>query len=197
MYELRRIILWCVIIIAFIGIVLYFLFVGPKTVPADFVDARHRGAVLAEAIAFLAMKTTDSLREIAQDDSQKNIAEGLMVISREQLRNKEFSDRAVQLSTELAKMAASAPQITPAKGRAIALEGIGYEMALVSRLIVYNDNLRDLFDLLRLKLNGSLPDAHTQVQNALINLNASATGINALNQVFQDAMRRFDNYYPQ
>ncbi len=172
----------------------YLLF-GSSVVPPEFIEARQKGASLAEQVAFLSNKSLASLNEISKYDADKNYSEALIRISRALIENKEINDRAVQLSTQLARMAERVPEIGPTKGRQIASEAITYEVALVSRLIGYNNTLRELFELLKRKFTGMFPDVEDGVAGFIASINTDAKAINGLNEAFTEALQRFDAVY--
>ena len=89
-------------------------------------------------------------------------------------------------------MAQALPSIRPGSARQIASEAIGYEVALVSRLISYNDALNRLFELLRGKFTGKITETDGKVRGLINDINAGANAANDLNKAFNEAMRRFD-----
>ena len=189
------------IVWALIGVVLVFAFVrfvlaGPKIVPQEFVDARAKSVGLAEEIVFLANKSLASLETISKYDAEHNVNEALIAVSKELILSKDVSQRAVALSNELAKMAQQIPNIRPADARDTAAEAITYEVNLVSRLIAYNDSLRELFEFLRSKFTGKLPaDTDGKVRELIAKINASANAINDLNVTFNETLKKFDAFY--
>lgn len=173
------------------------LFIGATIIPQEFTDARQRGAMLALEIGVIAQNSLRSLNEIAEHDRNNNRAEALLMITRELSKIKDLHGRAVTLSSALAAMGEQIPNIKPSGARTIAAEAISYEVAMVGRLISYNDTLKNLFEVLRQKLSVRIPHTNGQVQELLIQINANANSINALNKAFNDTMKRFDqNYTP-
>jgi hypothetical protein len=173
----------------------YYLLIGPAVLPLGFQDARISGADLAEQITSLSNKSLENLNEISKYDASLNYSEALALVSRALIDSKEASDLAVDLSTQLALMAQKIADIRPAKGREIASEAITYEVALVSRLINYNANLKELFEVLRGKFLGNLPSSDVRVEKLLNEINESTRVINGLNKAFNDALVRFDVIY--
>lgn len=191
----HKIWLWVMIAVV-LGIILFgFAFTGPKVVPAEFAAAREAGTRLTEEIIFLADASQKGLSEIEKYDAERNTSEALIATSRELLRNKDIRERAVSLSIELGKMAQALPDIKPSRARQIASEAIGYEVALVSRLISYNDVLNRLFELLRLKFTGAVTETDGKVRALVAEINAGANAANDLNKAFNEAMERFDEIY--
>lgn len=172
-----------------------FVFAGPKVVPQEFAAAREKGTRLTEEIIFLAGASQNGLSEIEKYDAERNTSEALIATSRELLRNRDIRERAVNLSVELGKMAQALPGIKPGSARQIASEAIGYEVALVSRLIAYNDVLNQLFELLRAKFTGAVTETDGRVRALVADINAGANAANDLNKAFMGAMERFDEVY--
>lgn len=183
---------WGAMIVIVGALLVRYVFVGPKVVPAEFAAARTEGTRLTEEIVFLANASRGGLEDIGRYDAEANTSEALIATSRELIRNKDVRERAVNLSVELGKMAQALPSIRPGSARQIASEGIGYEVALVSRLIAYNDSLNQLFELLRAKFTGKITETDGKVRGLINDINAGANAANDLNKAFNEAMRRFD-----
>ncbi len=177
-----------------VGAVWMFL-VGPTIIPPDFVAARQRGAEFALEIGVISQNSLRSLDEIAIHDRVGNRAEALVLITRELIKNRELHERAVALSTELAKMAEQIPKLRPRDARAVAAEALSYEVAMVGRLLGYTASLKELFEVLRAKLTAREGVTNGRVQDLLAQINASANSINALNNAFNETMRKFDVEY--
>lgn len=187
--------IWLAIAVV-LGVLLFgFVFVGPRAIPQEFAAAREKGTRLTEEIIFLAGASQKGLNEIEKYDAERNTSEALIATSRELLRNKDIRERAVNLSVELGKMAQALPGIKPGSARQIASEAIGYEVALVSRLISYNDALNQLFELLRSKFTGAVTETDGKVRMLVAEINAGANAANDLNKAFVEAMERFDEVY--
>ncbi|MDO8584935.1 MAG: hypothetical protein Q7R85_02305 [bacterium] len=187
--------LWMAMIVIVGALLIRFILVGPKVVPAEFTAARQTGTRLTEEIIFLASASRSGLEDIARYDAEANTSEALIATSRELIRNKDVRERAVSLSVELGRMAQALPNIQPGSARQIASEAIGYEVALVSRLISYNDILNRLFELLRAKFTGQVTETDGKVRAMINDINAGANAANDLNAAFVDAMKRFDDVY--
>lgn len=169
--------------------------VGPTIIPLDFVAARTRGAELALEIGVISQNSLRSLDEIATHDKRGDRAEALTLVTRELIKNRELSDRALALSIELAKMAEQIPELRPRDARATVSEALSYEVAMVGRLLGYTASLKELFEVLRAKLTARGKSSNGRVQDLLIEINASASSINALNKAFNETMERFDRAY--
>ncbi len=183
-----------VIGLAFTAGAVWAFVVGPTVIPLDFIAARHRGAEFALEIGVISQNSLRSLEEIASHDRAGNRAEALVLITRELIKNRDLHERAVALSIELAKMAEQIPALRPNSARALASEGISYEVAMVGRLLGYTSSLKDLFEILRAKLSTETVSS-SRVQDLLVQINTGASSINALNKAFNDTMGRFDREY--
>lgn len=177
------------------GIVLgsgYFLFGGTK-VPAEFSEARSNGALLAQEIVDQSRVTLANLSKIAEFDRNSDYSEALLLISNELVKNRESSQDAIRLSSQLERMARTSGDIRPSKAREVATEGLSSEVALVSRLVVYNDLLKQLFEVLRQKFEKPWANLDGQVQNLITKINDEAQAINDFNKRFVAAMEVFDD----
>lgn len=169
--------------------------VGPTIIPPDFVAARTRGAEFALEIGVISQNSLRSLDEISAHDKRGNRAEALVLVTRELIKNRELSDRALALSIELAKMAEQIPELRPRDARATVSEALSYEVAMVGRLLGYTASLKELFEVLRAKLTARGKSSNGRVQDLLVEINSSASSINALNKAFNETMERFDREY--
>ena len=166
-----------------------------KSLPPEFSEARLRAASLAQKIVVLSNDSLQSLEEVAQYDKQDNTAQALILISRQIIKNRENHDATVQLSSYLEKMVRTLPDIEPAKARQVATEAVTTEVALVTRLLTYNDYLAQLFDILRAKFNNRLNNPDGRVEELIKKINQEAEAINDLDKRFNDAIVQFDKLF--
>ncbi len=177
------------------GIVLgsgYFLF-GSTKVPTEFSEARANGASIANQIVEQSRVTLANLSRISEFDRDFNYSEALLLISNELVKNRESSQDAIRLSSQLERMARTSGDIRPSKAREVATEGLSSEVALVSRLVVYNDLLKQLFEVLRQKFEKPWINLDGQVQSLITKINDEAQAINDFNKRFVAAMVSFDD----
>lgn len=167
---------------------------GQHILPPEFSHARKQGSFVAEKIVFLTHQSLAGLEQIGGLDQQKKIKQSLELTTREISRNEEARQQAVLLSSHLGTMAAYLYQIEPDHARSLATEAIGHEVSLVNRLILFNDLLRQLFDLLQLKFGGAVVEKD-QVQSLLSAINNEVRVINDLNQKFNATMEQFDEIF--
>jgi len=172
----------------------YFIF-RPKVIPPEFIEARIRGAEIAQKIVGLSSVSLETLDQIARHDREGNSPEALILISNQLIQNRTTRDEAIALSTELEKMAGNLLDIKPARAQRLATEAVSYEVALVSRLIGYNYFLTRLFEILESKFNGELADADGQVDTLINQINGERQTINNLNSKFNGAMAEFDRVF--
>lgn len=187
--------IWIAIAATFAGVFGYYLIIGPKIVPDAFAGARKDAEHLTDEILFLADGSLASLNKIGELDAREDYSNALILTSGELIKNKDIRDRAVALSVALGKMAQDLPRVSPRKAREAASEAIGYEVALVGRLISYNDYLNQLFELLRAKFSGIAGYTDGKVQSLINEINAGANAVNGFNGAFKETMRKFDAVY--
>lgn len=170
-----------------------YLFFADKNVPQDFIDARLESSAIAGEIVRLSKDVIELLDDIAQNDRLGNRAEALALVSSAVVNNQSSQQEALRLSVELEKMARLLPQIEPARARELATAAISSEVALVSRLISYNDLLNQLFELLRSKFVMGYGNSNGKVHVLVEKINAEAQAINDLDRRFNEAIKEFDD----
>ena len=164
-------------------------------VPVEFSEARIKGAELAKNIVELANGSLGSLEEIAAYDEAGKKSEALILISKEVLKNRDTQAEAIKLSSQLERMARSIEEIKPARARVLAAEAVSAEVALVSRLISYNDFLLQLFEALRQKFQNPTVYANGRVDELVRKINEEAQAINTFNQRFGESLAEFDELF--
>jgi len=172
-----------------------YVFIGPKVVPNEFLEARTNGEKIAVEIVDLSSGSINNLSQISKLDKEFNYPEALVLVSSELIKNGTFTGKATELSTELARMAQTIQSIRPAKARELAAEAVSYEVALVSRLIGYNQALKELMGMLKSKFSWEFYGTDSQVEELLIEINGTATAINSLNAAFEETLKDFDEVF--
>ena len=195
MKKSTKAVVWTVVAVILAFFLLRYLVVGLKTVPSEFQSARERSVELASEIVAFSNESLSGLSKIAEYDAAWNYTDALILVSGELIKTNELNQKAIALSGELAKMASELARVTPSGGREAATEAIGYEVAMVSRLIGYQASLKELFELLRAKFTGKIFDTDDKVKSLLENINGSATAINELNRAFNESLTKFDGIY--
>jgi hypothetical protein len=183
---------WAVVAIVLGYFFLHFIFVGPKVVPQEFAEARRKIAVLGSEIGALSNEAVSRLDDIRKLDKEFDYEGALILINAELIKNRALGDKAVSLSNELANLARSLISVRPASARELASEAIGYEVAMVSRLISYNNVLKELFELLRLKYTWRAFDVDEKVNELVDEINSGARAINSYNEAANASLAKFD-----
>jgi len=166
-----------------------------KFVPQEFLEARARGAELAQNIVLLSRESLKNLGQISKYDLEGNVTGALDLISIEINKNQEIRREAIKLSSQLEKMARAIGAIKPEGARILATEAVSSEVALVSRLIVYNDFFLQLFGTLETKFQGEEPNPTNRVQQLINNINDEAKAINQFNKRFSESLAEFDKIF--
>ncbi len=174
-----------------------YYFVFPRRfLPGEFSDARIKGSEVAGRIVELSRTTLSLLGEVSEYDQRRRVSQALVTISQAISINKESQEEAIRLSSQLAAMAENLPRIEPARARELAAEAVTAEVALVSRLLYYNNYLSQLFEALRAKV--TRPEASYldgQVSDLITKINDEAQEINELNKKFNGTMAEFDKVF--
>jgi hypothetical protein len=195
MKKSAKTIVWSVILIILAYFLVRYIIIGPKSVPEVFGASRAGGAKLALEIAALSEESVEKLAEISRKDRDFDFIGAKIIIAQEILRNKELKNKALALSNQLAKMAQNLSGIQPRRGRELAAEAIGYEVAMVSRLIAYNGKAEEIFELLKAKYEGGEFYPNSEVNKYIDELNATARTVNTFNKAFEETLKKFDEVY--
>jgi hypothetical protein len=179
-----------------VGIYSVISLVMPKAnIPAEFSEARINGAELAREIVALSNESLGNLETIAAYDRAGKKSEALILISQEVLKNRNIQQEAIKLSSQLERMARSINDINPTEARVLATEAVSSEVALVSRLLSYNDYLLRLFEALRNKFENPSTYTNGKVEQLVVKINEEAQAINTFNQRFTASLAQFDKLF--
>jgi len=189
-------------VIAAVAVVAIYVFVkipsisnsAEPFVPGEFLEARGKGAVIAERIVNLSKESIANLSEISSEDEIKNYTSGLNLILKEVERNEKARSEALSLSEELGTMATNLTQVKPEDAAKVGLEAIINELQIVQRLINYNSYIFQLLDVLqgRFVASGATPGTDERVKELIAKMNEEAGAINELNDKYKDLMGEFD-----
>ena len=174
----------------------YYVFFPHNFLPSEFNDSRLKGAEVAQRIVQLSRDTLSLLGKVSDYDERRKVSEALNAISEALNVNRESQIEAIRLSSQLAAMAENLPRIQPERARELATEAVTAEVALVSRLLYYNNYLHQLFEALRAKVTRANVDyLDGQVSDLINKINDEAQEINELNKKFTDKMAEFDEIF--
>lgn len=163
------------------------------SVPGEFRAARERGAVIAAFINNFSEKSISSLREIEEMDKTGRYSEALSVIDSELTRLKTAREKSLDLLIELQQMALKIDEVGSYEAQKLGVQAVSANIAMVSRLIAYNDHLNDLFLTLRLKYISVNPGVYDRDAAAAVKrVNDDALAINELSRRYQSVMKKFD-----
>lgn len=160
-------------------------------IPAEFKDARTQGAIVAQDIVNISNGLSADLEKINMLDEQRNYAGALNLTVDLLKRNQEVKAKALELSTSLEKMTGGLATIKEPDARQAALESIASRLAIIGRLLSYNDYLNQLLGSLNKRFSGSAIQPNT-IKNLTAQINAEVTAINNFNRQAGQAMDRFD-----
>ncbi|KKW47771.1 MAG: hypothetical protein A2128_01885 [Candidatus Liptonbacteria bacterium GWC1_60_9] len=171
----------------FVALVAYLLWVylGAQRViiPREFLEAKGRGAIVAEEIVRLSGETARQLEQINKLDQEGKYADAFLLVAEEQKRSREMRGYAALLSRELSTMTSAVAQISETDARSTALQAVNYEVTLMGKLITYNEYLAQLLEALRRKFEGIAPSAPS-VGELIGTINEEVAAINDLNGQF-------------
>jgi hypothetical protein len=186
---------WAAIGAVLILVARYVIF-PPHHLPSEFSDARLKGAAVAQRIVELSRDTLSRLNDVAIYDQERNTSEALIAVSNAIIANRENQVEAIRLSSQLSAMAENLPKIKPARAKELATQAVTAEVALVSRLLYYNDYLNQLFEALRAKFEKpGIAYLDGKVNDLINKINDEVKAINELNKQFNSSMAEFDKIF--
>jgi hypothetical protein len=188
-FKLIGLLMVLFLIVFFIG---RLFFVETRIIPSDFLKAHKEANQIANDIVSLLNSNKKDLELIEKLNKDGDFPKALVVISRALQDNQEAYSKAINLSRHLEIMAGSLISIQPSSLRQVALEAISTEITLISRLLQYNDYLKQIFELLRLKFSGESKEDNN-LRLLIEKANNEARIINDLNKKFNDLMVRFNS----
>ncbi|MBI2037093.1 MAG: hypothetical protein HYT14_01915 [Candidatus Liptonbacteria bacterium] len=184
----------------FVTLLAYLLWVylGAQRVviPREFLEAKGRGAVVAEEIVRLSGETARQLDEINKLDQEGKYADAFNLVAEEQKRSREMREYAALLSRELSTMTSAVAQISGTDARSTALQAVNYEVTLMGKLVMgklvtYSEYLAQLLEALRRKFEGLAPGAPS-VDELIGNINKEVAAINDLNSKFLSEIAKLE-----
>lgn len=172
-------------------------FVSPaaKNVPAEFSEARINGARTAEKIVAASAYSLQILAKIAEHDRAGNATDALTLVSKELIKAEEIRGEALFLASRLERMARLLSEIQPTRARVLATEAVSSEVALVSRLLSYNEYLTELFETLRAKFQNRLTNTDGKVGELVQKINEEGKAINEFDRKFNQSLAEFDKIF--
>lgn len=162
-----------------------------KEVPDEFLKARQEASLIAQDIIGFSNQTANNISKISDLDKAAKYEDALNLITKEIDYNRQARERAISLSAQLEKMAKSISGIEPPEAAQIALQAVGSETALISRLISYNDYLVQFLDVLRQKFSAE-KNTNGRIAELIDKINEESKTINDLNKNFNQLMSEFD-----
>lgn len=161
-----------------------------NTPPAEFQEARLRGAVVAQDIVNLSNQIGGDLGRVNQFDREGKLKEALILTTDLINKSQEVRSRAVDLSRELEKMTKTLIAVKSTEAQSAALESIANRLTLINHLISYSDYLAQLLNKLQERFVGIQTDG--SVEALIKQINDEVAAINSFNDQAGQAMDRFD-----
>src|SRR3989344_6944628 len=190
--RLRFFIIFAILIIA---IYLFFYLLAAnsnvKKVPDEFLKARQEASLIALDIISFSNQTANNISKISELDKESKYEDALNLIAQEIDHNRQAREGAIKLSAQLEKMAKNISGIEPPEAAQIALQAVGSETALISRLISYNDYLVQFLEVLRQKFSED-KNTNGRIAELVGKINEETKAINDLDKNFNQLMSKFD-----
>ena len=162
-----------------------------KKVPDEFLKARQEASLIALDIISFSNQTANNISRISELDKEAKYEDALNLIAQEIDHNRQAREGAIKLSAQLEKMAKNISGIEPPEAAQIALQAVGSETALISRLISYNDYLLQLLEVLRQKFSEE-KNINGRIVELVGKINEESKIINDLDKNFNQLMSKFD-----
>ena len=167
---------------------------GGSYIPDEFFSQRLEGARAAKHIAQLVENSLANLKKISDLNRAGNAAKALELVAYERTNTPEKHNAAVRLSGSLERMAKATENIKPASARELSVQAVSTGVALVSRIISYNNLLGLLFEALNAQLSSQSYVGPT-VKQLIESINTEAQEINQLSQRFNSLLDEFDKEF--
>ena len=164
----------------------------PVSVPQDFIVARQSAATISQSIVNLTDATRQKIDVAHTAQLAKDAARMEQMISEARSSNGEAYRSAVMLADLLKALAGSLTEVKSMDSQRIAYQAIAVELSLVSRFIVYTQDLNSFLDALARSTEGNAAGYKAEVDAALKKTNEGAKQINELNEEFLTRMEKFD-----
>ena len=188
---------WKIVIFGALAVLLFvalpLVIPGTESTPAEFKEARNRGAEISQDIVSYYEQSAEKLKKISELDGSGRHLEGLRIVLDEMEANSEIRSKAQELAVELERMTRAASLLKSQTIRAKALEAVAVEINLVTQLITYNEYFNRLLETLRSKFAGE--PRETSVDVLIFRMNDAADDINKLNERFGVLMDEFDGLF--
>lgn len=193
----RKVLVFGGIAAVLIAAVITLIFVYNKkpeiVVPQSFLDARAKGAEIAIDINQFAESVIGDLDNIAKKDAEADYTAALDLTIAETAKARNAKEKSFELLQELQKMVVSLEGISDEESRQLAMQAASTEVALVGKLIEYNDDINRLLDNLRYKFVSYDPAKYNEQTEAITKeMNDKALQINEMSRKYQTFMREFD-----
>lgn len=183
-----------IVIIIAIGFGLLSLLLSGEAyaIPTVFIESRKDGAAAAEKISTMINESLETLTEVAAYEERGDLASAVFLIRTELGKTGARQEQAQILAGAMEKMARAIIDIKPDSAQQIALEAVSTQVATVSRLVSYNENLSDLFNLLNDRMRGDAKATPEKIDRLVKRLNNESEAIGELNTQFNKSLAQFD-----
>lgn len=160
--------------------------------PKSFADARAQGNVISQKIVDISNQSTADLETVNEYDKARNYTDALVLTTSIIARGQDLQDQAVALSGQIAIMTQSLSNLSSINAQQAALEAISSRLALVSELVIYNNDLGKLLATLQGHFTGG-SIKRGDVQTLVNQINTDVNAVNNFNNQATRAMVRFDS----
>jgi hypothetical protein len=174
-----------------IGSGIFALFSRSNPVPQAFIEARSQGAAIAANIVNLSNQSTAELGTVNELDKQGNYTDALTMTTDLVTQSQKLRDQAVALSNQISAMTQALSSVDSLEARQAALESITSQLAIITQLINYSNDLDKLLLTLQGHFTGQTVKAG-DVQALVNQINLDVVAINNFNTQATQAMAQFD-----
>ena len=179
------------VIIVAIGSGAFAFFERQSGVPQEFTQARSQGAAIAANIVTISSQSTADLAKVNELDKQGNYTDALAMTTQLVTQSQQLRDQAIALSNQVSQMTQALSLVNSFEARQAALQGIASQLAIITQLVNYSNDL----DKLLLVLQNHFTNRAWQpndVQGLVNQINLDVTAINNFNSQATQAMAQFD-----
>jgi hypothetical protein len=167
------------------------LFKQQNQIPQSFIEARSEGAAIAANIVSLSNQSATTLQQVNKLDEQGNYTDALTMTTDLVNQSQQLRDQAIALSTQIGNMTKALTGVNSFEARQAAFQSIASQLALITQLVNYSNDLDKLLLTLQGHFSGKAIEPN-DVQGLVGQINLDVTAINSFNNQASQAMAQFD-----
>ena len=168
-----------------------FVFSKQFSLPQEFIDSKHRSAIISTELVNLSGASVGDLDTINSLEKQKKYSEALELVYQEVDQVNTMRQKASELLVILQGMTKNLENVRPESARELGLQAINSEVNIINHLITYNNYLEQILKLLTSKfLYGE--NVGVQLDEVVQKINIEVNTIAELDAQFNESFRKLE-----